>query len=197
MSDINKTSHSFEYLEFVKTTDDVIKNITKDVGKSTDLDRVLGFADWAELCLELRESEKRFKKIFDLSPFPICLVSQEGYFIQVNQACVDLWGYSARELTDGMKWQDITLEKDIPLDEVKVKNLVEDKDDEIIKEDLYKTYITKDGKKEFCFLQYTAIREPQGELLYFISVVVSEKLLKDFKTQFANEKVKNNGGFFN
>lgn len=47
----------------------------------------------------LRESEERFRKIFDESPLGMGLVGLDRRFVRVNQALCRLLGYSAAELT--------------------------------------------------------------------------------------------------
>jgi len=46
----------------------------------------------------LRESEEEFRTLFELSRDAIALVRQDGTFIDVNQAWLDLFGYSREEL---------------------------------------------------------------------------------------------------
>lgn len=46
----------------------------------------------------LKQSEKRFRNIFDHSPIGVINLSHEGQFLAVNQTCCDILGYSQNEL---------------------------------------------------------------------------------------------------
>ncbi len=45
----------------------------------------------------ISESEEKFKNLFEKIPFPLYQVDAEGKFREVNQAMVELFGYSSRE----------------------------------------------------------------------------------------------------
>lgn len=56
---------------------------------------------------ELRESERRFKSVFELSPIGIILLDQQGKIIQLNQAAKDILGVS-----DPKDYENYSLEAD-------------------------------------------------------------------------------------
>lgn len=58
--------------------------------------------------LELKKSEEKFKKLFELSPIGMAMVSQEtGEFLEVNESLLNFTGYSKKEFLNLSFW-DIT-----------------------------------------------------------------------------------------
>ena len=53
--------------------------------------------------LRLRESEERFRSIFENAPFGMCVSAMDGRFIQVNEALSRMLGYSREQLLR-MSW---------------------------------------------------------------------------------------------
>ncbi|HEY1121042.1 MAG TPA: PAS domain S-box protein, partial [Haloferula sp.] len=62
---------------------------------------------FAERTTELRESEKRFKALFEHSPVGMARVDWEGNFLQVNSSFAQVVGYT-REEVEQMSYWDIT-----------------------------------------------------------------------------------------
>ena len=62
---------------------------------------------FAERTTELRESEKRFKALFEHSPVGMARVDWEGNFLQVNSSFAQVVGYT-REEVEKMSYWDIT-----------------------------------------------------------------------------------------
>ncbi len=57
---------------------------------------------------ELRESEERFRQIFELAPVGVAWIdSRSGKFLRVNQRQCDILGYTREELLT-KRWQDLT-----------------------------------------------------------------------------------------
>lgn len=191
------TEHSQEYVDFICASDRVVEEINTHSKCNLSMEKPLDIAGWTDICLQFRESELKFKRIFELNPFPVCLVSGSGYFIEVNQPCVDLWGYSKAELVNGMRWQDLTTGIDLVLDEEKVQELKEDTDDKIIKQEIFKEYQTKSGEMVLCYLQYVAIRDPKGDVVYFISLIISEGIIKGYLDKFKKLRKERKHGVFN
>jgi len=63
---------------------------------------------------ELRESEERYRKLFEMNPQPVWIYDRETLrFLAVNKAAVDSYGYSQREFGD-MTIRDIRPPEDVP-----------------------------------------------------------------------------------
>lgn len=53
---------------------------------------------------ELRQSEERFRGIFDLSPVPMVLTSSDGKLLELNRQFVRTLGYSSEDMTTLDQW---------------------------------------------------------------------------------------------
>jgi len=60
----------------------------------------------------LRESEERFREVFENAPAPVCVIGPGARFIQVNQALCRMLGYSEAELL-AKTWTDLCLPCDL------------------------------------------------------------------------------------
>ncbi|RTL40915.1 MAG: PAS domain S-box protein, partial [Rhodocyclaceae bacterium] len=52
----------------------------------------------------LRESEARFRQLFEVAPLPLSLVNREGRIIDINRRFVESFGYNRREIPDAECW---------------------------------------------------------------------------------------------
>ncbi|HIK29278.1 MAG: PAS domain S-box protein [Oscillatoriaceae bacterium SKW80] len=90
---------------------------------------------------QLRDSEQRFRAIFDQAAVGISQVGLDGRWLMVNQRLCDIVGYSASELLQS-KFQDITHPDDIAADCEYKRQLLAG---EISSYSMEKRYIRKDG----------------------------------------------------
>jgi len=121
----------------------------------------------------LRESEERFRKIFEEGPMGAMIVDLEYRFVKVNQRLCDMLGYTAEEFKS-LGSADITHPEDLDLTRSRPKRLL---NTPISQLGIEKRYLHKDGSIVWVNLTAWLMRNPQGEPLYFISTVedVSEK----------------------
>jgi PAS domain S-box-containing protein len=61
---------------------------------------------------ELRNSEERFRAVFEHAPYGMCVTGLDGRFTQVNEAYCKMLGYSEQELL-GMSWSELTHPEDM------------------------------------------------------------------------------------
>lgn len=128
---------------------------------------------------ELLESEKRYNDLFQLSPQPMWLFEPESLkFIQVNNAAIELYGYSEAEFLT-MTLTDINLEKDssfLKKDLAKFAQLNDvfkgvfkhiKKSKKVINIEIYSNLITINNKK------YRSV----------IAIDITEKLIKEKEYQ--------------
>jgi len=54
----------------------------------------------------LRRSEQRFREVMDLSPVPMSIIDSEGCYTFLNQAFIDLFGYTLADIPTGRVWFD-------------------------------------------------------------------------------------------
>ncbi len=111
----------------------VLKNIIKQL--------LLQIAERQQVEAQLRESEQRFRAIFDQAAVGISQVGLDGRWLMVNQRLCDIVGCDARELLES-KFQDITHPDDIAADCEYKRQLLAG---EISSYAMEKRYIRKDG----------------------------------------------------
>jgi two-component system, cell cycle sensor histidine kinase and response regulator CckA len=134
----------------------------------------------------LRESEDRFRKIFEEANIGIVIVSPSFAFEKVNSAFCRMMGYSAEELST-MKFADITHPDHLMKDIENVKKVAQG---EIPFYQTEKRYIHKTGKVIWGDLFVSSIRDEQGVLRYFLSMVqdITERKQAEEALRVSEEK---------
>ena len=79
-----------------KTKEQLINELVEMRQRITELEK--SEADRKRTQEALRESDEKYRRIFETSKDVLYLTSREGKFIDINQAGVDLFGYSKEEL---------------------------------------------------------------------------------------------------
>lgn len=115
----------------------------------------------------LRESEGRFRTIFEDSPIGIDLVDKEGRPLYVNIALQDMLGYSEDELRS-MAFTEYTHPDDVEDSLKLVRSLLDGKSDYL---DMEKRYYRKDGKLIWAHTTVSAVRDADGDFQYFVAMV--------------------------
>ena len=115
----------------------------------------------------LRESEDRFRAIFEQAALGICQVGLEGGFLRVNRKLCDILGYEPEELIQ-TTFQQVTLPEDLPGDLAQAQRLL---DGEIESYDLQKRYLRRDGSMVWGHLSASLVRGPDGAPAYFVMLV--------------------------
>ena len=115
----------------------------------------------------LRESEDKFRHIFEDSPIGISLVGLDGKYMQVNPAFCQMLGYQEAELKrlsvfEITRLQNICLEKDL-MSRI-IRGLIN-------QYHLEKNYIKKDQQTLQVSQTAATIRDAQGNVRYFINMV--------------------------
>ncbi|MCC5651479.1 PAS domain S-box protein [Nostoc sp. XA013] len=121
----------------------------------------------------LRESEERFRAMFDQAAVGITLVALDGRFIQVNPALCEITGYSHEELIQ-MNFQDITHPDDLEVDWENARRVLAK---EISGYSLEKRYIRKDGSILWVNLTSSVVWDANGLPKYALGIVedISER----------------------
>lgn len=115
----------------------------------------------------LRESEERFRKIFEDGPLGMAIVNSEYRFVKVNSALCRMVGYPENELTR-MTFQEITHPEDIAKDLFLSEKVFKG---EMADFQLEKRYITKNEEILWVALTATVIRDEHGKPLYGLAMV--------------------------
>jgi PAS domain S-box-containing protein len=108
----------------------------------------------------LRESEERFRGVFEASPVGIALAGPDERMVEVNRRFAEILGYDASELL-GRTPSDITHPDDLANTEEMNQALLEGKSSGRQAE---KRYLRKDGTPVWCRLTTSAIRGRDGAL---------------------------------
>jgi len=112
----------------------------------------------------LRESEERFRTVFDNAATGMALMANDGYFMKVNQTLCRILGYSDEELK-GKTWVEITSPDDLPgcYDWLKRVKAGEQSSHE-------KRFIHKLGHPVWIEVSSSLVRDSQGRIQYYISL---------------------------
>lgn len=115
---------------------------------------------------ELRNSEERYRAIYDQVFIGIAKMALNGKFIQVNEQMCNMLGYSKEELC--MKtFMDITVKEDIPTSVGIMKKLASG---QIEKATFEKRYLHKNGKIVNANIATSVVMDALGNPSHFISI---------------------------
>ena len=107
----------------------------------------------------LRESEERFRRVFEEGPLGLALVGKDYRFVKVNSALCQMVGYSEAELLQ-MSFADITHPDDLQTDVELAERLFRG---EIPFYTLRKRYVKKNGEIIWINLTASVIRDEEGD----------------------------------
>lgn len=115
----------------------------------------------------LRESEERFRRLFDQSPIGAALVSLDFRFMRVNEALCRITGYTAGELAS-KGFPEITHPDDVSLDVLQARML---EAGEIDRYSMDKRYLRPDGSPVWTHLSVRLVRDEKGQPMYYLSLI--------------------------
>jgi PAS domain S-box-containing protein len=115
----------------------------------------------------LRESEERFRRVFEEGPLGVALVGRDHRFLKVNSALCQMLGYSEEALAQ-MSFADITHPDDVRPDAKLAERLFRR---EIPFYRLQKRYVRKNGEVIWVNLTKSLILDDNGEPLHGLSMV--------------------------
>jgi len=134
---------------------------------------------------ELRESEEKFRNLFEHSPVGKSMTAVDGT-INVNKSFCSILGYSEEELS-AKHWKEISHPEDTPLTEEIVKSLLEGKTDSARFE---KRYFHKSGRVLITDVATYLQRDNAGKPLYFITTVndITDRKLAEARLMASEER---------
>jgi PAS domain S-box-containing protein len=133
---------------------------------------------------KLRESEQRYRSIFESAMDGIGAADLDGYLITFNDAFSELTGYSREELLN-MRYQDITPPEYHDMEAEKIKTLSETG----VPQEYEKEYMRKDGSRIPLLLKVSVIRDNTGKPMYFLAVMKDMARIKQTESVLrASEK---------
>ena len=127
----------------------------------------------------LRESEAQHRATFDNAAVGIAHVGLDGRWLRCNDAMCALTGYSREEL-QGKTFTEITYPDDIEQDWAAVRRLLAGEAETF---SIEKRYIRKDGSLIWGHLTVSLLRDAQGAVQHFISIVQDIQERKEAQAQ--------------
>ncbi len=115
----------------------------------------------------LRESEEKFRSVFEDSAVGMVLVDPHGRYHEVNQAMSEILGYTQEEFLS-MTPKDISYSGEIDQDSDIVKQLWAKDTDSIITE---KRYLHKDGHTIWGTITISPVRDAEGQTIYTLGQI--------------------------
>ncbi len=126
----------------------------------------------------LKESEEKFRTIFERGPLGIILLGKDKHFLSANNMFRQMVSYSEEELKE-MTFEDITLPEDMKVSKKTFSDLFSGKSS-LLK--LEKRYIRKDGEIIWVNLTSTAICDEEGKVKYLLTMFEDITERKRFRT---------------
>ena len=115
----------------------------------------------------LSESEELYRSTFELTAVGIAHVSPQGKWLRVNKQLCEILGYREPELLR-RTFQDITHPDDLAADLAQTEKV---RTGELQTYSSEKRYVRKDGSFVWINLTVSGVRDAEGKLKYFISVI--------------------------
>src|SRR4051794_32238984 len=115
----------------------------------------------------LRESEERFRRVFEEGPLGVALVGKDYRFVKVNRALCQMVGYSETELCQ-LSFPDITHPDDLGADLESAERMFRG---EIPYFKMRKRYVKKNGEIICVNLTASVTRDQEGMPLYGLAMV--------------------------
>jgi len=116
---------------------------------------------------QLRQSEEKFRNVFEHSLVGKSLTSMDGTLI-TNQAFCNILGYSNEELSQ-MKWQQITNPEDIENDQKMINSIISGENKSAVWE---KRYIHKTGRTVWVVISSNLLYDYDKKPLFFITSIL-------------------------
>ncbi|MEH2032590.1 MAG: PAS domain S-box protein [Nostoc sp.] len=142
--------------------------VNNAMGETVGIGIILADLTVAKLTeVALRESEERFRTIFNQATVGITLLALDGQFLQVNPAFCEITGYSVEELIE-LSFQDITHPEDLVVDRLYARQVLAR---EINGYSLEKRYIHKDGSLVWVKVTASAVWDAEGKPMYALAII--------------------------
>ena len=116
---------------------------------------------------DLRESEERFRRIFDEGPFGMILGNPDPTIVRANRSFCELLGYSEQELVD-LNFIDLTYEEDRKKTQEFSEQLFAGR---LPVYRLEKRYVKKNGAIVWVNITASAIHGKEGDVLYLLAII--------------------------
>ncbi len=163
--------------------------VLDDCGKITaGLVMTQNITELKQALAALRESEDKFRAIFEQAAVGIALLSPDGQFLSANRGFCHTVGYAPEELEE-LNFQYITHSEDLSANLECHKQILANRIQNVSFE---KRYIRKDGSPVWVSASITGVRDLSGEVKYLIAVVqdISERKQAQEALRTSQEQLK-------
>jgi PAS domain S-box-containing protein len=117
---------------------------------------------------KLQQSEARFREAFQHAPIGVGLLSREGRWLQVNNALMEMTGFSEKELLDGTIG-DLLHPDDAPRELARFAQVLARRDATFALEQRFRH---ADGSSVWVLHNVSQVRDSEDRLLYFICQIL-------------------------
>ena len=167
----------------VKPAMDFLLNMTELITEMT-FQRI----EQIELNDALKESEERFRKVFEEGPLGMAMANlDDGIFTGVNNAFCTMLGYTEKELKN-LSFKDITHPNSLSVDKQAVKKMQQGR---INLHQTEKQYLKKNGEVIWATRALTRIYDVENQTYYALAMIqdITERKLAEEEIRKLNEKL--------
>lgn len=152
----------YEEVQIVKVNDREVLTIIRNISDRKHAEEAL------------RESEMRFRSVFDNAAVGISLAAPDGTHIAVNQSLCQMLGYTEAEL-QALTFQEITHPDDLEIDLYHSQKLLSNEIDSF---HIEKRFRHKNGQFIWGLMSVSLVRDPQYQPMYDIALIQNINELK-------------------
>jgi len=113
------------------------------------------------------QADMRYQRLMDTAAIGMCLLAEDGTFLEVNPALCDFFGYDADTLTQ-MRWQELTPPEFLEVGADDRKAVFDGRKDAYR---LVKQYYHADGHRIWADVAVNCVRDARGEVEYLASQI--------------------------
>jgi PAS domain S-box-containing protein len=151
-----------EEVQIVKVSDQEVLTIIRNISDRKQAEEAL------------RESEMRFRSVFDNAAVGISLAALDGKYLAVNQALCQMLGYSEKEL-QVLTFQELTHPEDLEIDLYHYQKLLSNEIDGF---HIEKRFRHQDGQFIWGLMSVSIVRDPENQPMYDIALIQNINELK-------------------
>lgn len=118
----------------------------------------------------LRESEERFRTIFDQLSLGFAITEPSGSWLYFNDGLCRLTGYDRSEL-ERITWKDLTPPEELKEEMICFEQLLNEDCKDLVDAQIEKRYVAKDGSLVDVFITTRILRNPDGSIKYLTSII--------------------------
>ncbi|HOD75767.1 MAG TPA: PAS domain S-box protein, partial [Syntrophorhabdaceae bacterium] len=183
-------SHHYEFRIVTKTGDiryvEVYSSYTVHEGKSAVIGTILDISERKRAENALMASEERFRTFFNLPIVGFAITGADSRWIHFNDKLCEMLGYSREEL-ERTTWMRITPSEDLARERPLFEDVVRGGRNTA---GIEKRYVTKDGSLADVFVSTQVVRNPDGSVAYFASIIQDITAQKRAEGEIIREREK-------